>query len=187
MGSRVLSLAAIMGVLRQPRIEALDAAVWNRAMEDLAKADLVRAMPEARAEATGRDSPAFERALDAVREALEASPAPRTEWPVLRRMLGDELLRMLLGVAQTSLLRYSAGQRPTPDPVARRLHFLATVVAELAGAYNDFGVRRWFARSRTALADRSPARLLRSGWDPDSPEANRVLALARSLRGSPAA
>ena len=35
--------------------------------------------------------------------------------------------------------------------IAGRLHFLATVVGDLAGAYNEIGIRRWFERRGAAI------------------------------------
>jgi hypothetical protein len=70
--------------------------------------------------------------------------------------------------------------------VAARLHFLANVVGDLAGAYNEMGIRRWFERPRTLLGGRSPAQLLTDGWTPEDPRAKKVRDLARSLTGSPA-
>jgi hypothetical protein len=54
-------------------------------------------------------------------------------------------------------------------------------VGDLAGSYNDAGIRRWFQRKRTALEGRSPASLLKQGWDPDDEGPARVRALARDL------
>lgn len=98
---------------------------------------------------------------------------------------GEQLSR-LVGVSIASLRRYAGGERATPDAVAARLHFLARVVAELRGAYSEVGVRRWFERKRTQLGGRAPAALLKGGWDPDAAGPQEVLALARSLSGSPA-
>jgi hypothetical protein len=70
--------------------------------------------------------------------------------------------------------------------VAARLHFLARVVAELKGAYNDIGVRRWFGRKRTALRGKSPAQILNGDWIPENRNAQKVLDLARSLAFSAA-
>jgi hypothetical protein len=85
-----------------------------------------------------------------------------------------------------SLRRYAAGQRTTPDDVADRLHFVALVVADLAGAYNPFGIRRWFDRPRPQLAGASPIEALGERWRPQDPAARRVRALARALVGAPA-
>ncbi len=41
------------------------------------------------------------------------------------------------------------------------------MVGDLAGAYNDTGIRRWFVRPRTVLQNRAPADVLTPGWRPD--------------------
>jgi hypothetical protein len=119
--------------------------------------------------------------LETMIAALEASPAPKFEWTGLGRVLGAEALASLLNVSLSSLKRYQSGERTTPDPVAARLHHLALVVGDLAGSYNDIGIRRWFHRKRTLLDGRSPADLLRGEWDPDQADPARVRDLAREL------
>ena|SRR5437764_4655196 len=113
--------------------------------------------------------------------ALEASPAPQFEWGGLGRVFDAEQLASLLNISISSLKRYQAGERATPDAIAARLHFLALLVGDLAGSYNDIGVRRWFQRQRTRLDGRAPADLLTGEWDPDDPGARRLRELAREL------
>ena len=124
--------------------------------------------------------------LRELESALEGSPAPAFEWPAMLELFGTDRVAELVGVSVASLRRYSAGQRPTPDVVAARLHLLARIVAELRGAYSEVGVRRWFERARSPLAGRSPDAILSGDWDPDGADAERVLSLARSLSASPA-
>lgn len=119
-------------------------------------------------------------------DALEESPLPGTEWVGLERVLGADLLAALTGISSSSLRRYAAGTRETPDDVAARLHFLALVVGDLAGSYNDFGVRRWFSRRRSQLGGQAPADLLQDAWDPQDEEPEKVRALAAALLGAPA-
>jgi hypothetical protein len=125
-------------------------------------------------------------ALQELGLALEGSPMPAFEWPAMVELFGVERLAALLGVSVASLRRYAKEERPTPDVVAARLHLLARIVAELRGAYSEVGVRRWFERVRTTLGGRPPDALLSGAWDPDGADAERVLALARSLTASPA-
>lgn len=125
--------------------------------------------------------------LEAANEQMEQSPMPAGTWPVLIEVLGEELLSTLVGVSVASVRRYAQGQRATPGAVAQRLHFLALIVADLSGAYNDYGVRRWFIRARQQLDGASPSELLAPGFDPDGPEARRVRDLAASLVASGAA
>jgi hypothetical protein len=92
----------------------------------------------------------------------------------------DELAA-LLQVSVSSLKRYQSGDRATPDTIAARLHFLALLVGDLAGSYNEIGIRRWFHRKRTQLDGRPPAALLKAEWDPDDEGPARVRELAREL------
>ena len=117
--------------------------------------------------------------------ALCESPMPAAQWPALQEVLGTEMLATLVGISASSVRRYLAGARATPDAVVVRLHFLALVVSDLAGAYNDIGVRRWFGRARKRLGGSSPAQLLDGGWWPDDDGPNRVRELAASLADSP--
>jgi hypothetical protein len=113
--------------------------------------------------------------------ALEASPAPRFEWHGVARVFGAEELAPLLNASVSSLKRYQSAERDTPDPIAARLHWLALTVGDLAGSYNDIGIRRWFHRKRERLDGRAPAALLRGEWDPDDEGPTRVRQLAREL------
>ena len=113
--------------------------------------------------------------------ALEASPVPKFEWGAVSRVLEPEQLAGLLNISVTSLRRYASGERDTPDDVAARLHHLALLVGDLAGAYNEVGVRRWFERPRAALDGRAPAALLAGDWTPEDAGPLRVRELARSL------
>lgn len=113
--------------------------------------------------------------------ALEESPAPKHEWPSLLRIFEPEQLAALLGISVSSLRRYQTGERTTPDNIAARLHFLALVVGDLAGAYNEIGIRRWFDRPRSALGGRTPASFLAGDWDPADDGPQRVRELARAL------
>ena len=119
--------------------------------------------------------------LDTIIAALEASPVPKYEWRGVSRLFATEDLADLLTVSVSSLKRYQSGERDTPDDVAARLHFLALVVGDLAGSYNEIGVRRWFHRKRTLLDGRTPASFLKRDWDPDDDGPSRVRQLARAL------
>src|SRR5262245_610673 len=119
--------------------------------------------------------------LEMMITALEASPLPKYEWGGLGRVFGPDDLAPLLNVSVSSLKRYQAGERTTPDDVAARLHFLALVVGDLAGSYNDIGIRRWFQRKRTLLDGRTPASILKNEWDPDDEGPARIRKLAREL------
>jgi hypothetical protein len=134
----------------------------------------------------GDDPERLRGALEAAVRDLDESPVPEREWDALAEILDPDLLGELVGVSPSSVRRYAAGQRRTPDEVAERLHFVALVVGELAGAYNEVGIRRWFARPRSQLGGEPPAALLSGDWTADGEEPRRVRALAASLAGSPA-
>ena len=138
----------------------------------------------ARARETDRES--IIRDLTQIDALLEESPFPETEWPRLLEVFDRDRLAELVGISPSSAVRYEHRERRTPDDVAARLHFLALVVSDLAGAYNAIGIRRWFDRKRSALGGRAPADLLRGDWQPEDEKAARVRGLARALVDSPA-
>jgi hypothetical protein len=117
-------------------------------------------------------------------EAMTASPVPDRELPELLRVFDREAVADLTGTSNVSLGRYQAGLRKWPDLLAARIHWLALVLADLGGAYNDFGMRRWFERKRTQLGGRSPREVLGSDWDPADPDVEQVRALAAALSGA---
>ena len=122
--------------------------------------------------------------LKKISKALDQSPAPEHEWPILQDVLGFDLLARLLDISPSSARRYLSGSRSTPDTVASRLHFLAFVVGNLSGAYNDIGVRRWFERPRERLDGCAPTQALGKHWAPDDDGPLRVQKLAGALRTS---
>ena len=121
--------------------------------------------------------------IERLDDSLTESPLPDREVPELLRVFDREHLALLTGTSGVSLGRYLAGSRKWPDELATRIHWLALVLSDLAGAYNDFGVRRWFERERTQLDGRSPRQVLGTEWDPASPDVERVRRLAASLAG----
>src|SRR5262249_53548751 len=130
---------------------------------------------------SGHDPQQLSATLQRLNEALEASPVPAREWPGLLGILGIDVLARLVGVAPVSVRRCGAAARPRPDDVAERLHFLALVVGDLAGAYNDIGIRRWFDRSRTLLGNKSPAQVLARKWRPEDHGPQQVRQLAQAI------
>lgn len=181
-----------MGVLSGPPVTRLDSALVKRLVKALqrhrigAHAGVILA-PLTVGSGRPMDRSAQEQVasgLKQLNEALEASATPETEWPAMRAVFGDDKLVRLLGVAPSSLRRYAGGERATPDDVATRLHWLAMVVADLAGAYNEFGMRRWFERPRTQLGGKSPQQVLGGSWSPDGAAAQRVRELASVLTGA---
>ncbi len=181
----VLSRADAMGLLSR-RIVCLDDSAMLGLETGMTEAGIGRAFLS---ELRSRPRPAPARlsaVLEKINEALDESPVPVREWPALEGVLGLDLLARLLGVSRSSARRYLSGARATPDAVAGRLHLLALVVGDLAGAYNDVGVRRWFDRPRKMLDGATPALSLGEGWSPDDDGPRRVRELARALASSPA-
>ena len=123
-----------------------------------------------------------ESALRGLEQGMARAGIGRT----LQNILGLDLLARLLRISQSSARRYSSGSRVTPDRVADRLHFLAFVVGDLAGAYNDIGVRRWFDRKRGRLDGNTPAQALGDAWSPDNEGPRQVRELSSALKSSPA-
>lgn len=122
-------------------------------------------------------------AVEQINDQLEMSPQPDGEWAPVIGTLGEDLLAELIGVSVSSVRRYATGSRVTPQVVAERLHFLALLIADLAGSYNDFGIRRWLNRPRTLLGGRTPASLL-GEFDPEGTDAAAIAKLAASLIGA---
>jgi hypothetical protein len=120
-------------------------------------------------------------------EALIGSPLPDRELRQLRQTFELDQLATLLGTSEVSLRRYLAGSRDVPDAVALRAHWLALVVADLGGAYNQIGVRRWFERPRAQLDGHSPREALGANWTPDGAPATAIQHLAAALVGPAAA
>ena len=187
-GATALVRAEAMGLLEE-REEGvnLDAAILGRLAIRLRKAGIGGALiPMLTSPAAARDSTVLERCLDQLSEALEASPVPPTEWKRLLRVLGPDPLARLLGISPASVRRYAGTVRDTPDDVAARLHWLALIVGDLGGGYNEIGIRQWFDRRRTQLGGRTPAQRLTGDWKPDDAGPQQVRALASALNSSPA-
>ena len=150
-----------------------DAGIARSSVLELETADQANGEPQS--------GPEIADLMRAVIAALEASPAPTSEWRSVARVFDAEHLAPLLGISVSSLRRYQAGTRSTPDDVAARLHFLALVISDLAGAYNDIGIRRWFTRERSPLDGKTPASLLTGDWSPEDEGPRRVRELAQAL------
>ena len=125
--------------------------------------------------------------IERLDEALIGSPLPDRELRQLRQTFELDQLARLLGTSEVSLRRYLAGRRDVPDTVAERAHWLALVVADLGGTYNQIGVRRWFERPRAQLDGRSPREALGVNWTPDGAPATSIQDLAAALVGPAAA
>lgn len=180
-----IARAEAMGLLPEDeRIERLDERAMRRVGRHIAASGIGKAIVVELEGARARRAAELERILRHLAAALEESPLPAREWPKLKAILGLPLLASLVGVAEPSVRRYLAGERETPDAVAARLHFLALVVGDLAGTYNEIGIRRWFERKRSQLGGRSPREVLKRGFRPEDETPLAVARLARSLTGA---
>ena len=179
-----LGRADAMGLLpADEHIQTLDLISFRKAVRHILRAGIARNIQLDLTDASGSN---LERTLEHLNLALEESPVPEFEWNRLAEVLGLELLGRLLGISATSIRRYRANARTTPDEVAERLHFLSLVVGDLAGAYNEIGMRQWFERKRSQLDGRTPLDFLKGRWKPAQPGPRRVQDLARALVASPA-
>jgi hypothetical protein len=185
---RLLKRADAMGLVTKA-MPRLDVPAFREVVRSLRTAGIGREVDQgtdvfsAGKRAKGFDSQAILRLMTVLSDALEESPAPVFEWRRVGALFQPEPqeLAKLLGISLSSLRRYSSRSRETPDAVAGRLHFLALLTGDLAGAYNDIGIRNWFQRKRALLDGKAPKDLLRGDWRPGDPGPERVRALARSL------
>jgi len=182
-----LKRVAAMGLLPQGEtIHCLDAAAFQKIARGISQAGIGQGLLADLTRVKSGDTKRLSATLQQLNDVLDASPVPSYEWPGLAKILGVDLVARLVGISPSSVRRYLAGTRSTPDDVAARVHFLALVVGDLAGAYNDIGIRRWFERPRTLLGNRSPAQILARQWRPEGREPRLVRQLAQSLTASPA-
>jgi hypothetical protein len=173
--------ADAMGILDADTVQRFDVPTARRVAER-ARAAGVGRVPVAELAHFEVPSPAEVQAvLRLLITALEQSPVPQLEWRSVSRVFDPEQLASLLAISLSSLRRYQSGERATPDDVAARLHFLALVTGDLAGAYNEIGIRRWFGRKRTQLGGKTPASFLTGTWDPDDAGPQKVRSLGAAL------
>lgn len=179
-----LGRADAMGLFpADEHIGKLDLPSFRRAVRHIHRAGIARNI---QLDLTDDSALNLERTLEHLNLALEESPVPEFEWNRLVDVLGQELLGRLLSISGSSVRRYRANARTTPDYVAERLHFLSLIVGDLAGAYNEIGIRQWFERKRAQLDGRTPMESLKGRWKPAQPGPQRVQDLARALVSSPA-
>ena len=190
--TELISKSAAMGLLADNLVTGIDRAAIEKVLDALRTQRLGRdanlhLAPLLRGGIDALDSAEAATMTQKVRdlsEALSQSPAPGTEWSSMRRTLGDDALAGFTGISLASLRRYAGAERPTPQLVAERLHWIAMIAADLAGSYNEFGIRRWFERPRQQLKGKSPRQLLHANWTPDSPAALRIKELSAALVGA---
>lgn len=184
---KLVRRAAALGLLGRDReVDRLDLALVREIAERASAAGVGQdaALGLLRGERSTERLAALIERLD---DALIANPLPERELAAVVDVLGLDVTARLACTSTVSLRRYLAGSRTAPDAVAERVHWLALVIGDLAGAYNDLGIRRWFERPRSALAGRAPADVLSAGWLPDDPAVATVRGLAAALAGTGAA
>lgn len=162
----LVSRVVAMGLLRGDPIERLDADAIKRVLDALQTGGLLGAQ-RARFAAMLRSPDKTGEAIRQLIAVLEESPVPRTEWPAMRSIFGDEALAELLGVSRSSLKRYASAERVTPSKIAERLHWVAMVVADLAGSYNDFGMRSLVRAKPKPAPWSQPSQGVRVGVEPE--------------------
>lgn len=169
-------LAQLMGVFERPPGVRIDPVLIGTAIAAAARAGLAE-------QVAARDDAASpgEQTTLAFLDALQNSPRPTGEIPILAEIFGWAALGQLVGTSEPSLRRYAAEDRTTPDAIAHRVHFLAELVAILRGSFNEFGIRRWFERPHPALGGKTPAALLRGKFDPMDAAAQDTLGAALRL------
>jgi hypothetical protein len=180
---RLLRRALALGFIgEEERVDHLDLDLLRRIAREASAAGIGRDTAVALLQTdlgTSRLATLIER-LD---DSLEESALPQREGPDLLRVFERDELASLIGTTSVSLGRYLAGTRKWPDELAARIHWLAIVLSDLEGAYNAFGVRRWFERERVQLDGRSPRQVLGTEWDPATEDVERVRQLAAALAG----
>jgi len=182
-----LGRADAMGLLpRDERMETLDFPTLQIVVRHIHRAGIGRTIHLGLDDNPADRGAGMEQALRNLNAALEESPSPEFEWTRMLEILGLDLLAELLGASVSSVRRYSAAARTTPDEVAGRLHFLSLMIGDLSGAYNEIGVRQWFHRTRMQLGGRAPSDLLKGRWVPGQEGPSKVRDLARALTASPA-
>lgn len=183
----VLGRAAAMGLVEPaavPDTDADDEQLWGALQSVAAKAQesgigfLAGSYVRSTSIGPALDPDLVRIVVDQLAESLEGSPIPRREIPELVRVLGWPLLLRLTGGAEVSLRRYAKDTRAAPDELASRIHWLALMVADLRGGYNDFGVRRWLERPRKQLGGRRPLDILAGDWAPQAADVQSVRDLA---------
>lgn len=180
--ARLLILAEAIGAWEPKNVVSeLDSSLFGDALNSLAAAGVAASASLEWEAHAGKGKEHFATWLSTIRDAILSSPLPSLELPKLESLFGTERLAELAGVASSTIRRYLTAQREVPDDVAEHVHLVARIVGDLAGSYNERGIRRWFDRPRSQLGGRTPAEALERAWGRDEREAEAVVALAEAL------
>ena len=180
----VLLKAQAMGLINKPiDVFAMDWQTLQSRLKEIASAGIARSVLHDLGRWHLASTEVLNRKLRVIEELLEESAYPDKEWQAVRRFISDDLLaRLLGGISEVSLRRYASGERVTPLDIATRLHFLALVIGDLSGSYDDLGVTQWFERPRRkAFNGKTPVDLLKGEWHPDEAGPTTVRDFARTL------
>lgn len=176
-----------MGFTKEESLLPIKVARFIRILKRVSEAEIaISPISQLLASGFEKPEPYVSNLLILINKALAESPRPLEEWSRTEKTLGADLLAKLVGISKVSLGRYKSKERETPVGTATRLHFLAMLIADLSGSYNEYGVRRWFERKRYQLDGKAPVRLLGKNWAPDDDGAKKIKNLARVLSGAPA-
>jgi transcriptional regulator with XRE-family HTH domain len=123
--------------------------------------------------------------LKSLSDILEHSPVPEKEWPKVREVISEKLLADMLHISDQSLKRYEQGNRQASDQVYAKLHWIALLLGDLLGSYNEMGARNWFLRTRKSFKGKTPFQILsEKDWSPDDENPRKIKDFVKSLNGA---
>ena len=123
--------------------------------------------------------------LKALSDVLEHSPTPDKEWTRVRMVISEKLLAEILHISEKSSRRYEQGERQASDEVHAKLHWIALLLGDLLGSYNELGARNWFLRARKSFNGKTPYQLLAGkDWKPDDEIPSKIKEFVKSLNGA---
>jgi hypothetical protein len=162
--ARVLGHLEAMGLLPDTReITDLNVGLLRGALENASEAGLPVDLVQFDIGLKGPSSlPEY---LDTLEATVENNPTT-TELPSVAMWLGPDLSSDLVGIARSSLNRYLTNRRSVPDEVAWRAHQTCLLIGDLAGSYNEVGMRRWMTRGRRELDGMTPIDAVNKAEDP---------------------
>ncbi|QQR59095.1 MAG: hypothetical protein IPG59_06285 [Candidatus Melainabacteria bacterium] len=123
--------------------------------------------------------------LKSLSDILEHSPVPEKELPKVQEVISEKPLADMLRISEQSLKRYQQGERQASDIVYARLHWLALLLGDLLGSYNEMGARNWFHRTRKSFKGKTPFQILsEKDWSPDDENPCKIRDFVKSLNGA---
>ena len=107
------------------------------------------------------------------REVLKTSPQDLSS--ELSRVLGRQLVGLIVGKDARTVLRWNAGETKPAAPQERKLRDSYQIYLTLAAVEGDHTIRAWFMGMNPQLDDESPAEVIAAG------RAKDVMAAARAF------